>query len=172
MVIAHSAELAHMKHLSKVGTLNSSMINYLTHPSESSYLEMQNDAEALIAIFDTEISQKNIGGSRIGDSRILVTFADGHVAYDSSKSNNSHANAIAKVIAENHMNRISVMIAFMGKIGAAEEEKYSTSTNKVEEYSAERLGPNVENAIGCARFSLVAQSQFSRPTSLIKRIRL
>ena len=150
-MIEHQRELEQMKNLSKVGGLNSSMIGYLLEPSEPTYLEMKKYADTLINNYNTEIQQKGLS-----KARVLVVFADGNVVYDSSKgnNNNTHQKAIEKSINENHMNRISIMTASLSKLGLATEKKYSTTTNKYEEYMAERLGPSVEDPIGCVRFSL------------------
>jgi hypothetical protein len=140
------------------------MIIYLLEPAESTYLEMKNNAYTLINNYDIEIKQKEIG---LTNSRILVTFPDGNVVYDSAKGdNNTHQKALEKSINENHMNRISIMIAFLSKLGLATEKKYSTTTNKNEEYMAERLGSSVEDPIGCVRFSLeVPASLTLRPSA-------
>ncbi len=151
-MIYYLGELEQFKNLSKIGQLNSSMIRYLLEPSDSTYLEMKNYANTLINNYNIEIQQKQIGLTKC---RILVTFADGTVVYDSSKGdNNTHQKALEKSINENHMNRIAIMIACLSKLGSATEKKYSTTTNKNEEYMAERLGPSVEDPIGCVRFSL------------------
>ncbi len=166
MSLSYYRELEQFKNLSKVGALNSSMIRYLLEPSESTYLEIKNNANTLINNYNIEIQQKGIGLTK---SRILVTFPDGNVVYDSAKGdNNTHQKALEKSINENHMNRISIMIAFLSKLGLATEKKYSTTTNKYEEYMAERLGSSNEDAIGCARFSLEVPSLLlSKPTTYV-----
>lgn len=155
-------ELEQMRKLSKVGRLNRTMISYLLEPTEVTYLDMKRNAELLINNFNIEIKEKGLTRSRI-----LVTFADGTVVYDSSKgdTNNTHQKALAKSINENHMNRISIMIAALSKLGFAVERKYSTTTNKFEEYMAERLGASMEDPIGIVRFSLEVPSTLSLPPS-------
>jgi len=86
--------------------------------------------------------------------RILISAADGQVLMDTSKSNNSRANASAKAINENHNSRLSIISAGLSASGVATEKKYSSSTLKNEEYLAVRVGSSAQDAIGVIRYSI------------------
>lgn len=64
--------------------------------------------------------------------RLLVALADGTVAYDSIKSNNTYANLKEKNINENHNTRSEMMVAQLSKSGIGIIDKYSTSANSTE----------------------------------------
>jgi hypothetical protein len=93
------------------------------------------------------------------DLRSVITLSDGTVAYDSSKSNNSHANYTAKNINENHNSRVAILQALLGNSGVGFETKYSTSTNKMSYYLAQRVGNSNSDTMGVIRISV---SQFDQ----------
>ena len=90
----------------------------------------------------------DMGAEGINGARILVTFPDGTVAYDSSKNDDglntfSHkedAN-ISGPINENHMTRFAFQSAAGSIDGRGAEIKLSTSTGNNESYYASRTGP-------------------------------
>lgn len=131
-----------------------STIEYLLNPSNDTYLDM---CSSLVAA-------KN-GFSAVGVSspRILVTLADGTVAFDSNNltstdplKQNTYANAIAKRINENHMSRVAVVSAALSQSGVAMEKKYSSSTRLNEQYLAHRLGRSAQDVQGIIRWSFSA----------------
>lgn len=93
----------------------------------------------------------------ISNGRIVVTAADGRVVYDSSKSSlNSHDNASANKINENHNSRISIMTACLNNSGIGMERKKSNTTGIFEEYLAIRIGKSSIQPTGVIRYSLPA----------------
>jgi hypothetical protein len=127
-------------------------IEYLLNSNTSTYTDMSN---ALFAV------RNNFSAAGVSSPRILVTLADGTTVFDSSRganpnSANTPANATAKAINENHMSRLAIAAAMLGQSGVGMEKKYSTSTQKFEQYLAHRLGRSQQDAIGCIRWSLEA----------------
>lgn len=86
--------------------------------------------------------------------RILITGADGLVLMDTSKSNNTRGNANSKAINENHQSRLAIISAALSSSGVATEKKYSSSTQRNEEYLAVRVGSSAQDAIGVIRYSV------------------
>jgi hypothetical protein len=87
--------------------------------------------------------------------RVMVTLADGNVAYDTAKSN-SFSNFLAKSINENHNSRVSIMSALLGNLGMRYEVKYSTTDSYKEAYHDQRMGPSSHNTLGCIRVSVIS----------------
>ena len=93
------------------------------------------------------------------DPRIILTNADGTVALDTAKNNNSFANYLKKDINENHNSRLSVMRALQGENdGICFEKKLSSSVRSVQTYMSVRVGGSAEDAAGVVRLSYVSQS--------------
>jgi hypothetical protein len=134
-------------------------MKYLLDPSLNAYNIMKIALDNAILNFTADMSNN---GSGLTGMRILVTLADGTVVFDSSKLTdnagstiNSFINAKNKIINENHMSRIAILIAALSAAGIAAEMKFSTSTGKFEQYLAIRLGKTSEHAIGIIRFSFL-----------------
>jgi hypothetical protein len=132
-------------------------IEYLLDSSAATYNDMSN---ALFAVRNNFLASLPAGAG-VSSPRILVTLADGTTIFDSSRganpnSANTPANAAAKAINENHMSRLAIAAAMLGQSGVGMEKKYSTSTQKFEQYLAHRLGRSQQDAIGCIRWSLEA----------------
>lgn len=156
MSLTHVKELeAFAAKAANNGAVQATM-KYLLDASTSTYLDMSN---ALFAARDAFASDVSTAG--ITSSRILVTLPDGTVVFDSSKgANNTHANAGAKPwttgINENHNSRGAIMAAVLNQSGVGMEKKYSTSTQKFEQYLAHRVGRSQQDAVGVIRYSFVA----------------
>ena len=88
--------------------------------------------------------------------RVLLTMPDCHVAFDSAKLNNTHANFLAKNINENHSGRHEILRA-MFKDGRGTAKRYSSTERVLVQYLAKRLGPNPEDCHGCLRLSANAK---------------
>lgn len=86
--------------------------------------------------------------------RVLITLADGEVAYDSASDNNTFANYQSGALGDNHNTRVCIMVALLGNSGVGYEEKYSSTTGKHENYSAIRMGLSTAKPLGCARVSV------------------
>ena len=71
--------------------------------------------------------------------RLVVAEADGTVAYDSSKENNTFINFKSKTINENHNTRPAFMVAQLSKSGVGTAYRYSTSVNANEINVAVRI---------------------------------
>jgi len=98
----------------------------------------------------------NITGS---NPRILMTNADGTVALDTGKNNNSFANYLKKDINENHNSRLSIIRALQGENdGICFETKLSSSIRSVQTYMSVRVGGSTEDAAGVVRLSYVSKS--------------
>jgi hypothetical protein len=85
--------------------------------------------------------------------RLLVTVADGAVAYDSSKSNNTWAAFQARGINDNHNTRPEILQALLSNSGVGSANRYSTSVKKVDLNLATRFGLSVTYPLGCYRLS-------------------
>jgi hypothetical protein len=86
--------------------------------------------------------------------RVVLTLADGTVAIDTSKSNNTFSNFQLKGINENHNTRGSILTALISNAGTGMETKYSTTTFKQTYYYAQRMGQSPEEAVGILRVSI------------------
>jgi hypothetical protein len=147
MSLTHVKELEAFAEQTTIDGGVQSVINYMYDPSGNTYELM------LTAI----VSAKNkFTAPGVTRTRILVTLADGTVVLDTSRNNNSHANALAKAINENHNSRLAIMVAGLGQSGIGMEKKYSSSTRLNEQYLAHRVGRTQQDAIGCIRWSFVA----------------
>ncbi len=85
---------------------------------------------------------------------IMIVLGDGHVAFDSRKSNNSHANFKAQLIDENHHSRPEVLRAVLQGEAYAHRESSTTETKTL--YLAHRLGESIEHLLGTIRISVTA----------------
>lgn len=118
-------------------------------------------AGQLIAEFDAMVDQatyapllahaQSIAGS-ITNGRVLMTLPDGTVVLDTSRTNNTYANFLAKAINENHNSRIAILAAQEYPCGLGLESKLSSSTGLVEAYFALRAGTHLDS-IGTIRIS-------------------
>ena len=99
---------------------------------------------------------KNNGAySSLTGLRVLVTLADGWVAYDSSKGvNNTYQNYKDNTLGENHNTRIAIITAMLGTSGVGYETKYSTTSGINQAYNAVRMGYASTNGLGVLRLSL------------------
>ena len=88
--------------------------------------------------------------------RVVVTLPDGQVAIDTSKGDtgNTFAKFQGKTINENHNSRLSILTALLSNAGTGYEQKYSSSEQNFEIYSAQRMGANPSNALGVVRVSV------------------
>ena len=91
--------------------------------------------------------------------RVLITLSDGQVAIDTSKGDagNTFAKFQGKTINENHNSRLSILTALLSNAGTGYEQKYSSSEQKFEIYSAQRMGATPSNALGVVRVSVYDQ---------------
>jgi hypothetical protein len=126
-----------------VGTI---ITQFLTEPGTQANWERMHNA--IQHFMNTNTAQQ----SHVG-LRVLVTLADGHVAYDTSKTN-TWANFRANTINENHNSRPAIMSALLGNLGMGYEVKYSSTDNQKEAYHVQRMGPSSHNALGCIRISV------------------
>lgn len=150
MSLTHVKELeAFARQTMSAGGVQST-IEYLLNPTDATYLDMCNNLFAARSDFSASMP------AGVNSPRILVTLADGTTVFDSSKSNNSRANANAKTINENHMSRLAIVGAGLSQAGVAMEKKFSTSTGLNEQYLAHRLGRSAQDAQGIIRWSFVA----------------
>ena len=93
--------------------------------------------------------------------RITITGADGVVLVDTNKNDATNVQGNAKeptnpattVINTNHNSRLAILTAALGSSGIGMEKKKSSSTGRIEEYYAERVGISAQNAIGVIRYS-------------------
>jgi hypothetical protein len=93
--------------------------------------------------------------SGLAGLRVLVTLADGKVAYDTAKGvNNTYANYQTGTIYENHNTRIAIITAMLGTSGVGFETKYSNTTGQDQAYCAVRMGYTSTNGLGVLRLSL------------------
>jgi len=129
-----------------IGTI---VTQFLLDPIEKNWLRMH------YAIQHFLINGEGGSVQLLAGLRVLVSLADGLVAYDSKKTN-SWSNFLAKSINENHNSRLAIMSALLGNSGNAYELRYSTSDGYKEAYNAQRMGPSVQNALGCVRVSVRA----------------
>ena len=113
--------------------------------------------DSMVTSLNTFITDASANVAR-GSVRGLVTLPDGTVVYDSSRgANNTATRAHNKLINENHMSRQVLMKAVFGPQGAlAYDSKYSTSTQKNEEYVGVCLGGDGIFNLGIVRFSVDA----------------
>ena len=87
--------------------------------------------------------------------RVLVSLADGKVAYDTGKGPaNTFANYQAGTLGENHNTRISILTALLGTSGTGFETKYSDTTGQDQAYAAVRMGYASTNGLGVLRVSV------------------
>jgi hypothetical protein len=92
----------------------------------------------------------------LGTARVLVTVADGTVAYDSSKSAsiNTWLNFKDKAInKDNHNTRPEILLALLSTSGTGSADRYSTSVNSVDLNYATRFGLSSTYPLGCYRLS-------------------
>jgi len=104
------------------------------------------------ATYATLLAEAKATAAAITNGRIVVTLADGTVAVDTSKTNNSYANFKAKKINENHNSRIAILDSQLFECGIGVETKRSTTDGVVETYVARRLGNYLDNP-GTVRIS-------------------
>lgn len=129
-----------------IGTI---VTQFLLDPIEKNWLRMH------YAIQNFLVAGEGGSVQLLAGLRVLVCLADGHVAYDSKKSN-SWSNFQTKTINENHNSRLSIMSALLGNSGNAFELRHSMSDGYKEAYNAQRIGPSAQNALGCVRVSVKA----------------
>jgi len=107
--------------------------------------------DSAISVFRSLVSSLATNTGKI--ARIVVCLPDGTVYFDSSKTNNTFANASGKNINENHNTRASIINAQLLQNGFSFENKFSTTDNKLEDYVAMRVGPHGAN-LGTIRYSV------------------
>lgn len=135
-----------------VGDVRKLVAAFLVAPSSVTYTAMS-DA---LAAFKT-------ANSTVNGFRILITTADGTVAYDSGKSSSMNVYGtsspatgyVGKAINENHNSRVAILTALLSSSGVGEEQKWSTSSSKFENYLAIRVGISPFASIGCIRLSFL-----------------
>lgn len=88
----------------------------------------------------------------ITNGRVLIALPDGTVVLDTSRTNNTYANFLAKAINENHNSRVAILAAQEYPCGLGLESKLSSSTGQNEAYFALRAGTHLD-AIGTIRIS-------------------
>jgi len=162
----------------ELSSLQSSLQKHLYTPSSSSDSLFLNETlprllGSVITQFLKEINEKNWkrmhnaiqhflvhgeGGLVVGipGLRVLVSLPDGHVAYDSHKTNSWANFSNNSINSENHNSRISIMSALLGNAGSAYELKHSTSDSYKEAYNATRIGSSPQESLGCVRVSVKA----------------
>ena len=86
--------------------------------------------------------------------RVVVTLADGIVAYDSCATNNTFTAYTTKSINENHNSRLAILTALMSHAGTGFEKKFSTSVGADQVYYASRMGASAQHALGVVRVSV------------------
>ena len=126
-----------------VGTI---ITQFLTNPS------LEANWDRMHAAIQHFMNTETVQNSHVG-LRVMVTLADGQVAYDSKKTN-TWANFQNKSINENHNSRLAIMSALLGNLGMGYEVKYSTTDGYNEAYHAQRMGPSSHNGLGCIRVSI------------------
>ena len=104
------------------------------------------------ATYAALLTEVNATANMLADGRIVVTLPDGTVVVDTSKSNNTYPNFIAKRINENHNTRVAILDAQLFDCGVGLEKKTSSSTGDEEVYLAKRLGEYL-NSAGTVRLS-------------------
>jgi hypothetical protein len=86
--------------------------------------------------------------------RLLITVADGAVAYDSSRpTRNTWQNFVDRAINDNHNTRPEILQALLATSGVGSANRYSTSVRKVDLNLATRFGLSVTYPLGCYRLS-------------------
>ena len=142
--------------------IETAVYNYVTASDASAttfYAPMKTAATAILAYMVENKTDTML-------PRVTIMGADGVVFYDSSKTTagannsdlNSHANAnelkgTNTIINTNHNTRLAVITAGLSSSGIGMEKKYSSSTNRLEEYYAQRIGVTPVLAIGTVRYS-------------------
>jgi hypothetical protein len=153
MVLTHVPELQAFAQRAELSGALKDVLQFLLVP-DASGINWQIMKDSLDAVVTN--ATNNPLGSGIGSLRILVTLADGTTAFDNRSSKNTFAFFKTKEVNENHQSRAAIISAVLSASGVAFEKKYSSSTNKNEQYLAIRLGKSAEDAIGVARFSFTA----------------
>jgi hypothetical protein len=127
------------------GTLGK-IATYLADPKVTNYTPMYDAIKA---------AKTDAVDRGLASARILVTGADGLVVVDTSKSDsvNIFTNVATKAINEKHMDRAAIMLATLSASGVGSEVKFSSSTGKVENYLAHRVGKSPNEVIGISRVS-------------------
>lgn len=152
-------------HAQDAQTCQPGIFEAYTGPHTTQYQTLINtlvaSAGQLIAEFTAMVDQPTyatllatsqaVAGS-IATGRVLITLPDGTVVLDTSKSNNSYANFLAKLINENHNSRVAVLAAQEYPCGLGLESKLSSSTGQNEAYFALRAGPHLDS-LGTLRIS-------------------
>lgn len=118
-------------------------------------------AGLLIAQFDAMVDQNTYApllataqslATSITNGRVLLALPDGTVVLDTSRTNNTYANFLAKAINENHNSRVAIVVAQEYPCGLGLESKLSSSTGQNEAYFALRAGTHLDS-IGTIRIS-------------------
>jgi hypothetical protein len=148
MSLTHVKELETFARNTVLTDATQNTIAYLLNPNDVTYEKMSISLSAAKNNFSVP--------GVISSPRILVTFPDGTVVFDTSKSNNTHTNALAKIINENHQSRLAIIAAMLSQSGVGMEKKYSSSTGLFEQALAHRLGKTQQDSVGCIRWSFVA----------------
>ena len=118
--------------------------NFLQSEDQATY------ANALAAV-QSWVTQN---AANINGLRVVLTLADGTVAVDTSKNNNSFSNFQSKIINENHNSRIAILCSLLSNSGISLETKFSTTTRSKSYDIAQRMGQSPEESIGCLRISI------------------
>jgi hypothetical protein len=141
--------------LPSVGNLNNLMSSFNNSAGSSVYAFLESEAINAWIIMSNQIASWILQNNNNTDGlRVLISLADGTVAFDSSSFFNTYVDFKAKKINENHNSRLSILNAMLGNSGVGLESKYSTSTEKFTNYIAQRVGMNTENSLGCVRISI------------------
>ena len=127
-------------------------LNAVLTPVKLTSFKNKLDAVQNQATYAPLLTEANATANMIADGRIVITLPDGTVVVDTSKSNNTYANFVAKRINENHNTRVSILDAQLFDCGVGVETKTSTTTGEEENYVAKRLGAYL-NSAGTVRLS-------------------
>lgn len=127
-------------------------LNTILTPAKVTSFRNKLNAVTNQATYSTLLTEANATAALLADGRIVVTLPDGTVVVDTSKTNNTYANYIAKAINENHNTRVAILDAQIYDCGVGLETKTSSSTGVEEIYVAKRLGVYL-NSAGTVRLS-------------------
>lgn len=158
MPIQNQKELEIFAHMINKSDATKQVIAYVDSPSNTTYAPMKTTLDGILSDTTANTSIGSILTNAVGagsSPRIIVTNADAHVIFDSSKvptgsplaDVNTHTNAAAKSINENHFSRTAISKAMLSSAGIGFQKKLSGSTNKNEVRYSMRLGKSSEEII-------------------------
>ena len=168
MPVQNQKELEIFAHIINKSDATKQVIAYVDNPSDTTYAPMKTTLAAILSDTTANTSIGSILTTAVGSDskpRIIVTNADAHVVFDSSKTvaavvdladpsknkaavdDNTHTLATAKTINENHFSRTAISKAMLSSAGIGFQKKLSGSTNKNEVRYSMRLGKSSEEII-------------------------